>query len=52
MSLSTILESLATIALCGWVFIAWVLLGRAARAAGTGRLQALGAMALLAWLLG
>lgn len=39
------------VALIGWVVIAWVLLGRAARAAGTGRLQVLGVAALLAWLL-
>ena len=38
--------------LAGFAAIAWELLGRAARAVGTGRLQVLGAMALLGWLLG
>lgn len=36
----------------GFAAMAWVLLGRAARAAGTGRLQVLGAAALVGWLLG
>ena len=51
MSLPAVLESRAPIALCGWVFIAWLLLGRVARRLGTGRLQVLGGVALLGWLL-
>lgn len=40
------------VTLAGFAAMAWVLLGRAARAAGTGRLQVLGVAALLGWLLG
>ena len=47
-----LLDLMGLVALLGWVFIAWVLFGRAARPAGTGRLQLLGAAALLGWLLG
>jgi len=46
-----LMDWMAWVALLGWAFIAWVLLGRAARAAGTGRLQVLGLAALLSWLL-
>lgn len=52
MSLHAVFESLATIALCGWAFIAWLLMGRVARCLGTGRLQVLGGVALAGWLLG
>lgn len=52
MSLHAVFESLATIALCGWAFIAWLLMGRVDRCLGTGSLQVLGGVALAGWLLG
>jgi hypothetical protein len=52
MSWSSVLDSLATIGLVGWVVVAWVLFGRAARAAGLTRLELLGLAALAGWLLG
>ena len=50
--MARLLDLMGLVALLGWVAIAWVLLGRAARAAGMGRLQLLGLAALLAWLMG
>lgn len=38
--------------LVGWACIAWVLLGRAARAQGLTRMQLLGIAALVGWLMG
>ena len=47
-----LIELAGLVALIGWAAIGWVLWGRAARSAGTGRLQLLGVAALLGWLLG
>lgn len=52
MSWHSVFEALATIGLVGWALIAWVLLGRFARAQGLTRLQVLGIAALIGWLLG